>query len=200
MDCTIANEIVSDENLKAQVLPLFEKCNVYTMMIRNQYEMEQDDIKPIVDLLPESTLYTCEDQACLKQKNYRVAKFSFTSYVYDSSLIVAALESKNWYENLKYFYVFLTKGQHLIDTLIALRKCRDLEFIKFVLSEIGTENYEETADHMAMLFIKLRNLDRFICRDNQHFSDLEKYPSFFCDIEIPSFMVDLVKNSFNKIK
>jgi hypothetical protein len=76
--------------------------------------------------------------------------------------------------------------------LVQLQKSKNLKFVKLIVYTLDEERFEETGRNVANLILGCRGLERLVLRDNDHYVDLEKVPSFYASIEVPQLLHEYV--------
>ena len=206
-DISLTDEVISsiyhndEDTCKFQ--KLIQNSTYHYIKIKDQELFDSPCLDLIINELPSTALYQLEQTESLA-KGYNIHKFVMNSgfgkdkvVLENTDKLIEALHSKNMYEHCTDFQIDIANEKDLVFILKPLLNFRKIKAIRIILGKFEEEsNKNLIAEYAAMLLKKFHmRLDSFLIRDNSDFRSHRTVRSFMCDVQLPEYLIDKVRDN-----
>lgn len=195
----------SNKSTQRKITELFKKWNMPKIKITDYSSLLQSDNEWIMKALPTTTLYEWLDLQCL-DKRLKISNLTlYQSYgemnksIEDPTDLIVTLADHNCFKYLTDIQICLINESKFCEIFSHLMNCRMLKDVRIFYSAIeDTSNYSQMAASIAE-FLKefCMTLSSFTVRESQNFVSHSTCASLFCEIQIPRYLIDLVKQKIS---
>ena len=206
-DINLTDEVISsicqnDEDI-SKFQKLIQNSTYHNIKIKDQEVFDSSYVSVIVNELPSTALYQIEQMESLA-KGYNIRKFVMNSgfgrdkvVLENTDKLIEALHSKNMYEHCTDFQIDIANEKDLVFILKPLLNFRKIKAIRIMLGKFEEEsNKNMIAEYAAKLLKKIHmRLDTFVIRDNSDFRSHRTVRSFICDVQLPEYLIEKVRNN-----